>query len=185
MRSDNINQFVAKHLSLPRFKIRKDLTRFLKMIGRQKYILDVGSGSNKPYKELIKGDLHIGIDLFEASDIRGNNENLPLADSTIDLVLCTEVLEHVSLPVAVLNEIRRVLKKRQYLILTVLLLWGEHNHIDYHRWTELGLRTLLRTNGFDILIFRRRGGLFSVIGCMFAQAPQQIFGTYADKKIGF
>src|SRR5688572_16096034 len=143
MRSIALNQFIAKYLSLSRFQLRKDLSFFMKLMGHQAHILDIGSGSKKPYKELLNGDIHIGIDMFNPSDVQGDIKNLPFANAAVDLVVCTEVLEHVPEPVTVLQEARRVLKKGQYLILTVPLLWGEHDHVDYQRWTEAGLRTLL------------------------------------------
>jgi SAM-dependent methyltransferase len=182
MQAVELNQLIAKYLSLSRFHLRKDLGEFVRLIGHQARILDIGSGSKKPYKELLNGDIHIGIDMFDPSDVQGDIKALPFVNEIADLVLCTEVLEHVPEPVVVLGEARRVLKKGQYLILTVPLLWGEHDYVDYQRWTEAGLRILLNSNGFEILTLRRRGGLFSVIGCMFAQIPQQVFGIFSSQK---
>ena len=83
---------------------------------------------------------------------------------------------------AVLCEARRVLKDAQYLILTVPLLWGEHDYVDYQRWTEVGIRNLLDENGYDIIDLRRRGGLFSSMGILLAHTPQEIFGTFSNQK---
>lgn len=52
---------------------------------------------------------------FLASDIY----NLPFKTESFDKVICTEVLEHLEKPLAALHEIRRVLKKRGKLIVSV------------------------------------------------------------------
>lgn len=49
----------------------------------------------------------------------GDGLFLPLADNSVDVIICTEVLEHVLIPTQLLLEIRRVLKKDGYCILSV------------------------------------------------------------------
>lgn len=44
---------------------------------------------------------------------------LPIQDETIDTIICSEVLEHVSIPTQLLYEIRRVIKKEGVCILSV------------------------------------------------------------------
>lgn len=179
MQPAKLNKFYASFFNLPRFQLRKDLASFFKIIGYQKKILDIGSGSEKPYKGIFNGDIHVGIDLFEHSDVIGDIKVLPFKDNAVDLVLCTEVLEHVPEPPTVLREARRVLKRGQYLIVTTPLIWGEHDYIDFQRWTEAGLKKLLIGNGFKIIDIHRRGGLFSSIGCQLAHIPQEMFGTFS------
>jgi SAM-dependent methyltransferase len=173
---------VAKTFSYPKFQLNKDLASFRRMIDHQKFILDIGSGAEKPYQELFGADVHIGIDLFDPSDIKGDIKALPFMNDCADVVLCTEVLEHVPEPPLVLREMNRILKDDKYLILTVPLLWGEHDHVDYQRWTERGLRKLLDDSGYDTLVLNRRGGLFSSIGCHLAHAPHEIFGAFSTHK---
>ena len=47
--------------------------------------------------------------------VQGNVERLPFGDNSFDYVLCCETLEHVSNPVATLDELARVCRKRIYL----------------------------------------------------------------------
>lgn len=49
----------------------------------------------------------------------GDAHFFPLQDQTIDMVICSEVLEHATIPTQLLTEIRRVIKKRGSVILTV------------------------------------------------------------------
>lgn len=56
-------------------------------------------------------------------------ERLPLADESIDSVICLEVLEHVLDPIGLLKEIRRVLQPGGSCAITVINRWA---HLDPH-----------------------------------------------------
>ncbi|WP_309493007.1 class I SAM-dependent methyltransferase [Candidatus Hecatella orcuttiae] len=51
--------------------------------------------------------------------IHGVGETLPLKNSSVNLILCSQVLEHVINPSAILSEMKRVLKPDGLLVLTV------------------------------------------------------------------
>lgn len=76
---------------------------------------------------------------------------LPVEDGRYDLVLLTQVLEHVQEPMAVLRELHRVLKPGGALWLSAPLFFPEHEipH-DYFRFTQYGLRYLLEHAGFSV-----------------------------------
>jgi len=68
-----------------------------------------------------------------------------LADASIDVVLCTQVLEHIPEPVAVVAEIRRVLKPGGRLLLSVPSIFPQHGSPgDYWRYMPQGLKWVLR-----------------------------------------
>ena len=124
----------------------------------------------------------MGLDLYRPSQVQGDISSLPFCSSRIDTAICTEIFEHLLDPIIALNEIHRVLKQNGYLIVTVPLLWGVHDEVDYHRWTETGLRNLLNQSGFEVISFKKRGGIFSTIGNMLAQFPRQIFGSLSQQR---
>ncbi len=66
-------------------------------------------------------------DIDHISDI----EKIPLPDASFDVVLCTEVLEHVPEPIVALREIARLLKPGGRLLLTAPLGSGLHQ-LPYH-----------------------------------------------------
>ena len=61
---------------------------------------------------------------------------LPFPDNVFDLVLATDIIEHVTSDNEALREIRRVLKPNGHLLLTVptfRLLWGMQDDVSHHQ----------------------------------------------------
>jgi len=176
------NKKLARHTSLTRRHIRQHLRQMAVEVGQNHLVLDLGCGLDAPYKDLFQYEKYIGIDLFEPANIKGDITHLPICSDLADLVIFTEVLEHLPEPALALMEINRVLRYQRYLVLTVPLVWGEHDYVDYHRWTQAGLLDILNKAGFEVVSFRRRGGIFSLTGSLISQIPQQVFGTFAEQR---
>lgn len=106
---------------------------------------------------------------YEGIDLAGNSEATHhlLADGVTsvpegygDIVLSTQVLEHVISPVAYLAEARRMLKPGGLLALSTHGLWLHHpDPVDYHRWTGPGLKRLVEEAGFETVDFIGMMGL--------------------------
>jgi len=80
-------------------------------------VLDAGAGA-APFRGLFA---HVTYETADFGQVHKNHARfdylcdltaIPVPDATYDLVLCTQVLEHVPDPVAVLREFNRVLKPR-------------------------------------------------------------------------
>lgn len=101
-------------------------------------------------------------------------DTVPLASNSLDSVLCTEVLEHVPLPDASLQEFRRLLKKGGKLLLSVPEYWPPHElpH-DYYRFPRHGIVALLERHGFKPLRVVPRGGKYAFCGQVSAHAWQR------------
>jgi SAM-dependent methyltransferase len=83
------------------------------------------------------------------ADICCNNGDL-IAENYYDFVVCTEVLEHTLRPFDAVQEIRRILKPKGHLFLSVPFNFRIHGPLpDCWRFTEHGLRAVLV--GFRIL----------------------------------
>lgn len=93
---------------------------------------------------------------------------LPLADSSFDLVVCTETIEHVRDVQLLLSEVRRVLEPGGRLALTTpgaRPLMRPPDPLSPHLrfLTRATLERLLDQMGFDIVsLERRRRGLFAL-----------------------
>jgi SAM-dependent methyltransferase len=121
-------------------------------------VLDVGCGA-QPYRTLFSSAAHYrGIDAATAKSYFGydvpdtvyyDGDVWPVADASVDFVLCTETLEHVLEPQQFLREGRRCLRPGGSILLTVPFAARWHFiPYDYWRITPSGLQHLLRISGF-------------------------------------
>ena len=92
-------------------------------------LLDVG-GRGKPYACFFAGRVanHYVLDVEPARsvDVVGDARVMPFCDASMDIVLITQVLEHIPEPIAVIGEIRRVLKPGGTLLLSVPGIFPQH-----------------------------------------------------------
>jgi SAM-dependent methyltransferase len=114
-------------------------------------LLDVGCGS-RPYESLFveRGAAYVGCDMEGSAhaDVFGLADALPVEDASFDVVLCTQVLEHVPDPAAAVRELRRVLKPGgRALVSTHGVAVYHPSPTDYWRWTSSGLERLFSENG--------------------------------------
>jgi SAM-dependent methyltransferase len=129
-------------------------------------LLDVGCGI-KPYQTMTKGLVaqHLGLDhpgSFHSKqqvDIFSTAYETGLADSSVDTVLCTVVLEHLERPQDAIHEMYRILKPGGHIILSAPLYWHLHEAPrDFYRYTKYGLSHLFTTSGFEIVEIRPLSG---------------------------
>jgi len=162
-------------------RITAELQRVSRHITFADRILDIGSGE-APYARFFPHRQYVTADLAARANVRCDAAALPFASRTFDLVLCTEVLEHLPDPDATLEEIRRLLRGRGALVLSTPLTWGVHDARDYHRWTESGLRQLLARHGFSVIELRPRGGILLCFGGLLMVVPWQVFGAAVERR---
>jgi SAM-dependent methyltransferase len=107
---------------------------------------------------------------------------LPVAANSVDVVVCTEVLEHVAEPRLVVREIRRVLKPGGLVLGSTPFLYPVHaDPYDYSRFTGQGVRDLL--NGFDRVEVRPLGTKLGTIGMLIVLGAEGYRPTVARRLI--
>lgn len=160
--------------SIPRQNITNFVISCFENRGLKPPFLDVGCGKRSYRPEVIEklgADVpYIALDHYLSNNITdplrlpnliADVTYLPIASSSVNTVICTEVLEHVENDSLVLGEISRVTKSNGILILT---LPGadvpKHKkppyQIDYRRYDLDGVKNLLELYRFNVLHLERK-----------------------------
>lgn len=135
-------------------------------------LLDLGC-DRQPYRQELSAqvDRYIATD-FEyrlGVDFLSSATHIPLADESVDSILMTEVLEHVSDPFLAMSEAFRILRKDGKLLLTTPQTWGLHGEPhDYYRFTQHGLRHVLAGAGFKVEVLEPYSGTIGTAGARLA-----------------
>lgn len=161
-----------------------DLRDFIKSNGTDKpiRILDYGAGGS-PYKSFFPNADYRRADITKARSLNYQiraDSTLPEEDETFDLILSTQVAEHVVNPEVYFKECFRLLKKGGKLILTTHGIWEEHaSPYDFQRWTEEGFRRDLTGAGFNQMdIYKLTCGLRAGIVLF----TRNLFASHVPKK---
>lgn len=133
-------------------------------------MLDAGAG-NSLYRnhfaharyetaDFLKVDKPYTTDISYACDLA----SIPVEDQRFDLVVMTQVLEHLSEPIASLREMHRLLKPGCRIWASCPLFYEEHEQpYDFFRYTQFALRMMFGAAGFrDIRIDWLEGYLATV-----------------------
>jgi SAM-dependent methyltransferase len=117
-------------------------------------VLDFGC-ANAPYRDVLpEGVVYVGADLpgnpVAEVELRPDG-TVPLPDASCDLVLSTQVLEHVEDPVGYADECYRLLRPGGTLVLSTHgIMYYHRDPEDYWRWTRPGLTKVLTERGFRV-----------------------------------
>jgi SAM-dependent methyltransferase len=135
-------------------------------------LLDIGCGA-QIYRPLVPlGVIYHGIDICDARERFGyevpdthyfTDEEWGVPDGSIDVALCTEVLEHVAEPARLLAQTFRCLRPGGRLVLTIPFAARWHFiPYDYWRYTPSSLQKLLTDAGFEHVMVHACGNPLTV-----------------------
>ena len=144
-------------------------------------VLDAGAGK-APFRRLFDHVTYETADFglvakkaYAPIDYRCDLTAIPVPDSTYDLVLCTQVMEHVPDPLAVLREFHRVLKPGGQAWLTAPLFFAEHEKpFDFHRFTQFAWRQMAGETGFTIKEITWLEGYYGTLAYQTRMAAQSL-----------
>ncbi|MBI4446490.1 MAG: methyltransferase domain-containing protein [Acidobacteria bacterium] len=154
-----------------------------KPAGAKPVVLDAGAGESR-FQCHFKGHFYVALDSaagdsawdYSRIHVRGDLHRVPIRSRAADLAISIQVLEHVSSPLTVLQEIFRVLKPGGTLYLTVPQGWHEHQPPnDFFRFTRYSLRLLLEQAGFQVRLIEPIGGYFHYLGHRLTYIPKIVF----------
>ena len=131
---------------------RITLDQFIRSHASTGRTLDIGAQTG-PYAAFFPNRVALDLRPRPGIEIVGDAQAIGLAGGAFDVVLCTEVLEHLPEPQRAVDEMHRVLRPGGTLLLTTRFLFPIHDAPqDYFRFTKYGLRHLLRA--FEIVELR-------------------------------
>ncbi len=150
-----ISKFVNP-LFLAHNRVRTAIEKVLMpLISSKATCLDVGCGE-RPFEYLFHKGCYVGVDIensgrslhMKKPDYFYDGEILPFENESFDLVLSTQVLEHVPNPQKILNEMARVCKKGGFVVVSLPFVYQEHEEpYDFFRFTQFGINELLEKSG--------------------------------------
>lgn len=151
----------------------------LKKISAGNTLLDAGAGEQKyksycthlkyiaqDFGKYVPNEIVAGIqnDKWDYSGVNITCDiiDMPLESASIDVVLCTEVFEHLKNPILALKEFSRVLKSGGILLLTAPFCCLTHMapYFYYNGFSEYWYREHLANYNFKIIEFTRNGNYF-------------------------
>src|ERR1700693_5596054 len=127
-RSNRLREFIEA-APLERKSIYRFVDEQARLLPPGTRVIDIGAG-DAPYRELFGGQRYVTLDRADTPhsgevDMHGYADSIPVEDGSFDVVLCTQVLEHVAQPLDALREFRRVLRSGGIMIATVAFVWEE------------------------------------------------------------
>lgn len=162
--------------------LRDDMEMLLRksQLNANSKILDIGCGT-KPYfpifAEITKQ--YVGIDLHgspQVDIVADLSKPIPFSDSYFDMVISTQVLEHVENPRRLVEEMYRVCRTNGIVFVSVPFVWEIHNYPkDFWRFSEQGLALLFEK--FRHIEIKRYGNS--------AQAIIQTTNLFIDRWVRF
>lgn len=175
--------FVKKCINPDSFLIQNFIVSEIQKTGWGDKILDAGAGESR-YRKFTTNQMYIAFDAacgdaswdYSKLDVIANLENTPFRRDIFDLVICTQVLEHVKEPQITLQELFRVAKAGGAICISAPQGWGVHQApFDFFRYTHFGLRYLLEKAGFEIISITPSCGYFSYLANRLTVFPKTLF----------
>lgn len=108
--------------------------------------------------------LVVNIDEGANPDLVSDASEIPLPSNSFELIIMSEVLEHLESPDAALREVGRLLTPSGQAIITMPFLYQVHGDPhDFQRWTPQKFRIECQAAGLRILELKPMGGLIAVV----------------------
>lgn len=165
----------------------------LREIPKGKVLLDAGAGE-MPYKKYCNHLKYISQDFgkydtcenIEAlqlntwnsskADIISDIIDIPLEDNSVDVILCTEVFEHIKNPILAIKEFKRVCRKNGTLLLTAPFCSLTHMAPYYfaNGFSKYWYNEILNDFGFHIVEMTPNGNYFDYLRQELLRLPYMV-----------
>jgi SAM-dependent methyltransferase len=144
-------------------QVRTFLTPYKTTVAEK--VLEIGSGEIHKYADLFPTLTTLDVEESKHPDIVADAHHLPLPDQSFDVIICSEVFEHLENPFQAAAEMKRVLKPGGLLLLTTRFLFPIHDAPgDYWRFTPYGLASIFKE--WEIVEQKVETDVFSTIAVL-------------------
>jgi len=171
-------------------KLSEWAKQFRSFASKDTVVLDLGCGEVPFYESFGRPENYITVDWGSSLHpnryvdyyIDLNSQPIPLDESSVDVIILSDVLEHLHTPDHIINECERVLKKKGILLIsTPFLYWLHETPHDYARYTPFWYRKKLDCFTLELSV---RGGLISFMFDLYLKLmgrilPLRFFGLLA------
>jgi SAM-dependent methyltransferase len=181
--------FLKRLIDPETVKIDKFVISNVSERGNENLILDAGAGECR-FKDKLRYARYIAVDAtygdqswdYSKIDVASSLDCLPFESDIFDIIICTQVLEHVQEPQSVLKELFRTLKRGGVVLISAPQGWGVHQapH-DYFRFTCYALSHLLEQAGFEQITTTPSCGYFSYLANRLTVFPKALFWQIKSK----
>ena len=179
-------------------RIRRDswVTEQAKKISPGSKVIDIGAGGC-PHKEKFNHCEYFTQDFVHLSDSQIQNQegygkidfvsdilDIPVPDGSYDVILCSEVIEHIPDPISAIKEMSRILKPGGVLLITAPLQSGLHQE-PYHYYggyTKYWYKKFLTENHFIDLHIEPNGSLHTTYFALGATIFKSFLEVVVHKK---
>jgi SAM-dependent methyltransferase len=155
-------------------------SRLATYVQKDARVVDVGCGE-QPLRPLItgRGASYLGLDVVQ----NGANSvgalalatHIPLAGACADVVVITEVLEHVADTWTAFRELARIVRPGGHVLVTLPFIYPLHEEPhDFVRLTPHALRTLAAENDLEIVELTTHGNELESIALIWAQLWERL-----------
>lgn len=145
--SDQLQPRIWQWAYLGMRPLLQEIKAFAATVTEHDRVVDLGCG-DKPYASLFSTAAeYIGVEIEPGPQVNvvAPAWKLPFPDAHVDVLLATQVLEHVSKLPETVAEIKRVVKPGGKIFISAPLTFIEHGTpYDYWRFTQYGFRYLFR-----------------------------------------
>lgn len=192
----NASTLLENTFAYNRKRRQKWISEQAKKIAEGSKVLDVGAGGC-PHRKLFNHCDYYSQDFIQLSPSQIQNEegygkidfvsdilNIPVSDKSFDVILCSEVIEHVPDPISAIKEISRILKPGGILLITAPLQSGLHQE-PYHfygGYTKYWYQKFLGENDFNEIVIEANGTLHSTYFALGLTIFKELLETLLGEK---
>jgi len=175
MRANKLTNWIFNPVYLVQNRVAKSLVDAISALSLENACcLDVGCG-NRPYEYLFERGTYTGIDVassgrpmsMKTPDSFYDGVNIPFDENSFDIVIATQVLEHVPNPLGLLIEMGRVCRMSGAIVVSLPFVYPEHEEpYDYFRFTRFGITELMSNAGLEVIAMKRDSGALDTIAIL-------------------